>query len=133
MKWDRWQSTDKGRGKEKEQKEESSMMQTCDKKLQSKEKQQSPSAEGVWQQCRQCICASPCAGLGCTLRARRRFQGEGHGSLQGKRHSSPQASVCPGPRCSRNPFSSSELSGRSSRVGLQRSCLCALRGTTGTG
>lgn len=57
--WDRWQSTDKGRGKEQEQKEKSSMMQTCDKKLQSEEKQQSPSAEGVSQQCRQCICASP--------------------------------------------------------------------------
>lgn len=28
VKWDRWQSTDKGRGKEKEQKEKSSMMQT---------------------------------------------------------------------------------------------------------
>lgn len=59
VKWDRWQSTDKGREKEKEQKEKSSMMQTCDKKLQSEEKQQSPRAEGVSQQCRQCICASP--------------------------------------------------------------------------
>lgn len=35
LKWDRRQSTDKEeRGKEKEQKEESCMIQTCDKKLQ---------------------------------------------------------------------------------------------------
>lgn len=39
VKWDRWQSTDKEeRGKEKEQKEESCMMQTCDKTLQKRGK-----------------------------------------------------------------------------------------------
>lgn len=114
VKWDRWLSTDKGKGKEKEQKEKSSMMQTVIR-----------SSRAAVPQRRGCLAAVQTMHL-ClpTLRARRRFQGE-------KGHSSLQARLCPGPRCSRNPSSCSELSERSSRLGLQHCCLCALRGTPG--
>lgn len=116
MKWDRWQSTDKGRGREKEQKEKSSVMQTCDKKLQSEEKQQSPSAEGVSQQCRQCICASP--------RAENREEVPGETTQQPRGERVPRAQVQP-----QSLQLLGALSERSSRVRLEHSCLCALRGT----
>lgn len=116
MKWDRQQSTDKERGNEKEQEEESCMMQTCDKKLQKQGKQQPPCAECISQQCRECIYAYPCAELCCTPQTRRRFLGKG---------CSLQPSICHGAQVQPQPLRVLGAHSEKSRsVVPVHSCLC---------
>lgn len=100
VKWDRWQPTDKGRGKQRDQKEKSSMMQTRDKKLQNEHQQQSPSAEGVWQ--RADNAAAPPHTLGSAAHGEQE-------EIPGERTRQAPGRVCRGPRCSCNPSSRSQL------------------------